>query len=87
MMVCASEAPAAGASLQDSEGRSISVSAIADQGDRGASCDCGSCHAPAPSALASAQPPSPVPQQPASEPSLPPSVERAPLVPPPQLSA
>ena len=85
-MVCASEA-AAGGALRETDGRVASVSAIADQGDRGASCDCGTCHAPAPAALASAPPPSLVPQQPAAEPSLPPSIERAPLVPPPQHGA
>ncbi len=87
MMVCASEAPSGGTSLQDSDRRATSVSAIADEGDRGASCDCGSCYAPAPTALLSARPPSPVPQQSAAELGLPPSVERAPLVPPPQRGA
>jgi len=36
MMVCASEAPVSGASMQDREGRATSVSAIADQSDNGA---------------------------------------------------
>ena len=87
MMVCASEASVTGGSLQDSGGPAVSVSAIVDQGNRGASCDCGTCHAPAPTALASASPPSPMPQRPAPEPSLPPGDERAPLVPPPQHGA
>jgi len=87
MMVCASEAPATGVALQDTEGRLTSVRAFADHSDRGASCDCGSCYAPAPSPLAFALPPSPVPQRPAPEPTVPPSVARAPLVPAPQHGA
>jgi hypothetical protein len=87
MMVCASEVPAAGASLHDEDGGVASVREIVDQADRGTSCDCGSCYAPAPTVFASAQPPIPLPQQPAPEPSLAPSFDRAPLVPPPQAGA
>src|SRR4051812_4161767 len=87
MMVCAAEAPATGVALQDRGGRPASVRAFADHADRGTSCDCGSCCAPAPSPLASALAPSPVAQQPAPEPCALPSVARAPLVPPPQFGA
>jgi hypothetical protein len=87
MMVCASEAAAASAALHEGDGQAASVSEITDQGDRGTSCDCGSCYAPAPAAFASAQPPIAVPQQPALEPGLAPSFERTPLVPPPQAGA
>jgi len=86
MMVCAGDAPVSAIQTATQDEQAASIAAADSDGD-GAACDCGSCYAPAPAALAVASPPGPLPQQPAAEPGLPPSFERAPLVPPPQRSA
>jgi hypothetical protein len=90
LMNCASEsavataAPSAGASARTSV-----VIAPATEGgtDAGVSCGCDSCHAPAPSSLALTLPPAAVPQRASTDPTAPASVERSPLVPPPQAAA
>jgi hypothetical protein len=90
MMMCAGESsvPAASASALADDGVS-SVSALASDRDAhdGVACDCQSCHAPAPTALALVPPPMSLPQEPSADPAAPPGAEPPPLVPPPQRSA
>lgn len=89
MMDCASEAATQTAAVEaatDHRVFSFDAPADRDQSD-GATCDCGSCHAPAPSALAVTPSPLSLPHQPSADVGTPPSIERAPLVPPPQRGA
>ena len=88
-MVCAADARAgsivATARVADS---SPSVSEITDQNTQtGDSCGCDSCYAPAATAVALVLPAPAIPHQPSADPVAPPSVDRPPLVPPPQRSA
>ena len=88
-MVCASEASASGAIAKSAGNTGSAVVALTASHDAGSatSCGCDSCHAPAPSQLAVVAPTPILPHPPASEPTTPPSIGRAPLVPPPQRGA
>jgi hypothetical protein len=87
-MVCASEGTMASGAVQAGTGRQPSaIMAAADESGTGADCDCGSCHAPAPTQLAIESPNPPVSGQPADDPGMAPTTTRAPLVPPPQRAA
>jgi hypothetical protein len=89
MMVCASEEPIQSAAAQAAtDHRVFSFDAPTDR-DRtdGATCDCGSCHAPAPQTLAMTPSAQSLPRQPLADVRTPPSAERTPLVPPPQRGA
>jgi hypothetical protein len=90
MMVCASEAPIRStAATAATEDRVLSF--VASPTDRdasaGATCDCGSCHAPAPQAAAVPPSLASAPHQPLGDAGVPPSVDRTPLAPPPQRGA
>jgi hypothetical protein len=75
----------AGGAVQAGTERQASViTAAADESGPGADCDCGSCHAPAPTQLVIASANPPVPGRPADAPGMGPTTTRAPLVPPPQ---
>jgi hypothetical protein len=90
MMVCASEESvptAVGQMAPLNQAPSVSVPAADPQGSEGATCGCSSCHAPVPTSFAVAAPLPPLPRQSPTDIIAPPSVERAPLVPPPQRSA
>ena len=82
-MVCASEASSTVQSMAQ-EGGSINAPAANQGANDGAACGCGFCGAPAPTDLVSATPAPAVPQQPGSDATMPPSVARTPLFPPPQ---
>ena len=87
-MVCASEGTTAGGTAQAAtEHRSSAIMAAADEGGTGADCDCGSCHAPAPTQLVIASPNPPLSDQPAADPGVAPTTTQTPLVPPPQHAA
>jgi hypothetical protein len=75
-----------GAAVQAGTERQSSaiMAAVDEHAGNGADCDCGSCHAPAPSQLAIASPNPPLSDQPAHHPGIAPTTTRAPLVPPPQ---
>lgn len=67
------------------ESHAWAIMAAADDGaSGGADCDCGSCHAPAPTQLAIASPNAPLSDQPAHAPGVAPTTTQTPLVPPPQ---
>lgn len=88
-MVCASEGTTAGGTVQagtERQGSAIMAAADHDTGGQ-TDCDCGSCHAPAPSQLAIASPNPPLHHQPPHVPGSAPTTTRAPLVPPPQRAA
>lgn len=86
VMVCAADESAEMASVvMAADGAERAIGATADrQGESDATCGCDSCHAPAVALHAVAMPPAALPHQPSSEPGIPPSVDRTPLVPPPQ---
>jgi hypothetical protein len=87
-MVCASEGPASSAMVQpDASGASAVVSPASHDGGGAASCGCESCHAPSPTQFAAVAPAPVLPHQPLGDPGIPPSVDRTPLVPPPQRAA
>jgi hypothetical protein len=76
---------AGGTARAASEHQSSAVMAAADEdGGTGADCDCGSCHAPAPTQLVIASPNPPLSDQPAADPGVAPTTTQTPLVPPPQ---
>jgi len=85
-MVCASEGTTVSGTLQaGTERQGSAIMATADQDTGGATdCDCGSCHAPAPTQLVIANPNPPLHHQPADGPGIAPTTTKAPLVPPPQ---
>jgi len=85
-MVCASDGTRADGTVRaGTEGHTSAVMAAAHEGSvTGADCDCGSCHAPAPTQLVIASPNPPVSDQPAADPGVAPNTTRTPLVPPPQ---
>ncbi|MGH7711527.1 MAG: hypothetical protein ACREOG_09585 [Gemmatimonadaceae bacterium] len=66
------------------EADSVRAPGSAETPHAGADCGCQGCHAPAPAALAAAPAPPSSPDDPPSDFSAPLSIERAPLVPPPQ---
>ncbi len=81
LMDCASEGAVAAINVDEEP----SVSAYApDEKQSGAICDCQSCLAPAPTVVAAAPAAPPAPDDPARSFAAPTSIERAPLVPPPQ---
>jgi hypothetical protein len=86
VMVCAADEPAEMASVVTAaDGIERAIGAPSDQqGESDATCGCDSCHAPAVALHAVVMPPAALPHQPSSEPGIPPSVDRTPLVPPPQ---
>ena len=86
VMVCAADEPAEMASVvMAADGIERAIGAPSDQqGESDATCGCDSCHAPAVALHAVAMPPAALPHQPSAEPGIPPSVDRTPLVPPPQ---
>jgi len=88
-MTCASEGPVASETAQAGTERQSSaiMAGVDDHAGSGADCDCGSCHAPAPTQLAIASPHPPLSDQPPHDPGIAPTTTRAPLVPPPQLGA
>ena len=81
-MECASEGGAVTATHIEQEASVRDASP--DDDELGAACDCQSCLAPAPAALVAAHVIPPLPDEPARSFSAPTSVEREPLVPPPQ---
>ncbi len=82
LMECGSEGDAVAAMSIDQEPSIRAPASDDEQG--GTTCDCQSCLAPAPVALTAAAASLPAPDDPASSVSSPTSIERAPLVPPPQ---
>lgn len=84
-MVCASDGPASASVAQAGVGGGSAVAAPASHnGGTAASCGCESCHAPVPTQLAVVVPAPSLPHQSVGEPGIPPSIDRTPLVPPPQ---
>jgi hypothetical protein len=84
-MVCASEGTTSGGTVQaGAERQASAITAAADESSPGADCDCGSCHAPAPTQLGIASGKLTLSGQPADDPGIGPTTTRAPLVPPPQ---
>lgn len=78
----------AGGTVQaGTERQTSAIMTAADESGPGADCDCGSCHAPAPTQLVIASATPPVSGQPADDPGIGPTTTRAPLVPPPQRGA
>jgi len=84
-MTCGSE-DASFAETNETEPRTVRDAAT-DEGTNGMTCGCQTCYAPAPAALATAPALPAAPDDPVSRYSAPLSVERAPLVPPPQVVA
>ncbi|HEU4996650.1 MAG TPA: hypothetical protein VFT29_17660 [Gemmatimonadaceae bacterium] len=86
VMVCAADESAEMAGVvMAADGIERAIGATADrQGESDATCGCDSCHAPAVALNAVILRPAALPHQPSSEPGIPPSVDRTPLVPPPQ---
>jgi len=86
VMVCAADERAEIVSVvMPADGTERAIGAPSDhRGESDATCGCDSCHAPAVALHPVAMPPAALPHQPSSEPGIPPSVERTPLVPPPQ---
>jgi hypothetical protein len=84
-MVCASEGSASNTMTQPvADGGSAVVAPASHDGGGAASCGCESCHAPVPTQLAVVVPTPSLPHHPMGEPGIPPSIDRTPLVPPPQ---
>ena len=86
-MVCAGEEvaeTAAPTTSGDDNIRSIGAPPSEEDGGSGATCGCDSCYAPAAPSLAVASLPGALPHQPSADPGIPPTVDRTPLVPPPQ---
>ena len=88
-MTCASEGSVTGGTAQLATERQSSaiMAAASEDGGTGADCDCGSCHAPAPTQVSIASPNPQLSDQPAHAPGIAPTTTRAPLVPPPQRAA
>ena len=87
-MVCASEGtPVSGTVQAGTERQGSAIMAAANESGRGTDCDCGSCHAPAPTQLVIASANPALSGQPADDPGIGPTTTRAPLVPPPQRAA
>ena len=89
-MVCASEggsesAKSPGTDVAGDRGSAASIGTSEEGASlRGFACDCQGCYAPSPVLPTVALDPLPAPSQPLTEPATPSSVEREPLVPPPQ---
>jgi hypothetical protein len=84
-MVCASEGSGSSTLTRPvTDGGSGVIAAASHEGAAATSCGCESCHAPVPTQLAAVVPALPLPHQPLGEPGVPPSIDRTPLVPPPQ---